>query len=109
MGRIRWINHEGVHWNIGNGIRPAAVDRCPSDSTGAGVIEIGRLPNMFPGDGIAIKNHIGGVHVVRVNNSARNVFAGHACRGHVDQRVTTGHRRKHLHAVCGRTCELPIV
>src|SRR6266480_45719 len=86
MGGICRVNYECVHRNIGDA---STVDRCPCHSAGAGVVEIGCLPNMFPCDcaTVAIERYIDSVRIVWINNCARDVSIGHTCRGHVSQRV----------------------
>src|SRR6266567_8732836 len=96
MARIRRINHKRIHRNIGNA---AAVDRGPRDGAGAGVIEISCLPNMLAQDAVAIKNDIGGVRIVWVDNGAGVVFSGHTNAGHIDHWIAPAYRRKDFPAV----------
>ena len=66
---------------------------------------------MFPRDraAVAIKHNVGGVRVIWINYSSRDVSIGHAWSGHVGQRVTSGDRRKHLHGVSAGHGDLSVV
>ena len=62
---------------------------------------------MPPCDGIAVKNDVGGVRVVWVDDGARDIFSRHPSSGraneshicHVRSRRPTSDRRKHLSVV----------
>src|SRR5438105_7516390 len=58
MAGICRIDHECVHRNIGNRIRAAAINRRPGDRASARRIEISRLPNVPPRDGVAVEDNV---------------------------------------------------